>query len=246
MEVALLLDKSCFYAEQGGQVGDSGVIKTSSGTFKVENTIKLGAGVLHVGKLDSGSITIGQDAKLLVDSRREDIKRNHTSTHLLNLALRQVLGTHIDQKGSLVDEDKTRFDFSHSQVITKDEIRKIENIVNDIIHDDIAVDCRVMPLDEAKKIPGVRAVFGEKYPDPVRVVSVVKKDDPNFNGSVEFCGGTHLERTAQAGMFKIIGQESVGKGVRRLTAIPRRNQFGRPSVCGPRNSLVFLNPSVFL
>ena len=219
LEVALLLDKSCFYAEQGGQVGDSGVIKTASGTFKVENTMKLGAGVLHVGKLDSGSITIGQDAKLLVDSRREDIKRNHTSTHLLNLALRQVLGTHIDQKGSLVDEDKTRFDFSHSQAITKDEIRKIENIVNEIIQDDIAVDCRVMPLDEAKKIPGVRAVFGEKYPDPVRVVSVVKNDNPNFNGSVEFCGGTHLERTSQAGMFKIIGQESVGKGVRRLTAI---------------------------
>ena len=218
-EVALLLDKSCFYAEQGGQVGDTGVIKTASGTFKVENTLKLGAGVLHVGKLDSGSITIGQDAKLLVDSRREDIKRNHTSTHLLNLALRQVLGNHIDQKGSLVDEDKTRFDFSHSQAITKDELRKIENIVNEIIQDDIAVDCRVMPLDEAKKIPGVRAVFGEKYPDPVRVVSVVKKDDPNFNGSVEFCGGTHLERTSQAGMFKIIGQESVGKGVRRLTAI---------------------------
>ncbi|NBY00730.1 MAG: alanine--tRNA ligase, partial [Planctomycetes bacterium] len=225
IEVALLLDKSCFYAEQGGQVGDSGTIKTATGIFKVENTLKLGAGVLHVGKIDSGSIASGQEAKLVVDSRREDIRRNHTSTHLLNLALRQVLGTHVDQKGSLVDEDKTRFDFSHSQVITKDEIRKIENIVNGIIQADIAVDCRIMPLDEAKKIPGVRAVFGEKYPDPVRVVSIVKNDDPEFSGSVEFCGGTHLERTSQAGIFKIIGQESVGKGVRRLTAVTGKNAW---------------------
>jgi len=225
LEVAVFLDKTCFYAEQGGQVGDSGVIKTASGTFLVENTLKLGVGVLHVGKIDFGSITIGQDAKLLVDPRREDIRRNHTSTHLLNLALRKVLGVHVDQKGSLVDEDKTRFDFSHPQVITKDETRKIENLVNEIIQADLVVDCRVMPLDEAKKIPGVRAVFGEKYPDPVRVVSVVKNDDPSFDGSVEFCGGTHLERTSQAGMFKIIGQESVGKGVRRLTAVTGKNAW---------------------
>lgn len=106
----------------------------------------------------------------------------------------------------MVDEDKTRFDFSHSQVITKEEIRKIENIVNEIIHDDIAVDCRVMPLDEAKKIPGVRAVFGEKYPDPVRVVSVVKKDDINFNGSVEFCGGLTLSELLKQGCLKLLGK----------------------------------------
>lgn len=221
-EVALLLDKTCFYAEQGGQVGDVGLLKTPTGSFKVEDTQKLGSGILHVGRVESGSIAANQDVVIQVASQRDDIMRNHTATHLLNLALRQVLGNHIDQKGSLVDEEKTRFDFSHPQAITKDEIKSIENIVNEIIQTDLKVDCRIMPLDEAKKIPGVRAVFGEKYPDPVRVVSILKKDDHNFHGSVEFCGGTHIERTSQAGIFKIIGQESVGKGVRRLTAITGR------------------------
>ncbi len=231
-EVALLLDKSCFYAEQGGQVGDSGTIKTSTGTFLVEDTQKLGNGVLHLGKLISGSFESGQSAHLFVDIKREDIRRNHTATHLLNLALRQVLGNHIDQKGSLVDNEKNRFDFSHNQIITTDELKKIENIVNEIILDDLEVDCKIMPLDEAKKIPGVRAVFGEKYPDPVRVVSIVNPTNPQFLGSVEFCGGTHLDRTIQAGMFKIIGQESVGKGVRRLTAITGKaawNEFQKVS-----------------
>jgi len=226
--VGLLLDRTCFYAEAGGQVGDSGTITSGTGAFQVESTQKLGDTVLHVGQLPEGLLEVGQHVKLQVaPSVRLDTMRNHTSTHLLNLALRKVLGEHVEQKGSLVDPEKTRFDFSHEKPVLADEIAEIERIVNEEVARDRPVTAVVMPLGDAKKIPGVRAVFGEKYPDPVRVVLIGPDDvaSATADDSVEFCGGTHLNRTSQAGLFKIVSQEAVGKGVRRLTAVTGRGAF---------------------
>ncbi len=223
-EVALLLDRTNFYAEQGGQVGDVGSITTATGRFDVDDTQKLGDAVLHVGHIASGHIEPGQAATLEVDSLRFDTMRNHTSTHLLNWALRKVLGGEIDQKGSLVDPDKTRFDFTHNGPLSPSEVAEVERLVNEKIYADLPVSPVTMPLAEAKKIPGVRAVFGEKYPDPVRVllIGAEKPQDVTPEHSVEFCGGTHLRHTGQAGFFKIVSQEAVGKGVRRVTAVTGR------------------------
>jgi alanyl-tRNA synthetase len=223
-QAALVLDKTNFYAEQGGQVGDQGIIKTKTGTFEVEDTQRLGDAVLHLGKVREGSLKAGQAAALAVSSRREDTVRNHTATHLLNWALRKVLGDHVEQKGSLVDPDKTRFDFSHSEPLTAEQIAEVERLVNEKIYADLPVTAVYKPLEEAKQIPGVRAVFGEKYPDPVRVliVGAKKPEEATLENSVEFCGGTHLVHTGQAGFFKIVGQELVGAGVRRVTAVTGR------------------------
>jgi alanyl-tRNA synthetase len=223
-EVALVLDRTCFYAEQGGQVGDSGMIATGTGRFQVKDTKKLGNTVLHVGQVIEGLIEPGQSATLEVEPVRLDTMRNHTATHLLNWALRKVLGDHIEQKGSLVDAEKTRFDFSHEKPLTKEEIAEVERLVNERIYADLPVTPVVMPLAEAKKIHGVRAVFGEKYPDPVRVLLIgpSRPEEATAEHSVEFCGGTHLNHTGQAGFFKIVGQELVGKGVRRVTAVTGR------------------------
>ena len=171
-EAALLLDRTNFYAEQGGQVGDSGVIATPTGRFEVEDAQKLGDAVLHVGRVAEGHIEAGQSATLEVGGDRPHTMRNHTATHLLNWALRKVLGGEINQKGSLVDADKTRFDFTHDKPLSAEEIAEIERLVNEKIYSDLPVRPVTMPLDEAKKIPGVRAVFGEKYPDPVRVLLI--------------------------------------------------------------------------
>jgi alanyl-tRNA synthetase len=220
---AVLLDRTCFYGEQGGQVGDTGTIRTASGAdFDVEDTQRLGETVLHFGTLHEGELSVGDTVDVVqTTARRIDIMRNHTATHLLNLALREVLGHHVEQKGSLVDEQKTRFDFSHDKPISTEELREIERRVNRHVVMDEPVTAAVMPLAEGKELPGVRAVFGEKYPDPVRVVMIgsespekVKLDD-----SVEFCGGTHLPRTGLIGYFKILTQEPVAKGVRRITAV---------------------------
>jgi alanyl-tRNA synthetase len=156
--------------------------------------------------------------------RRIDIMRNHTATHLMNLALRQVLGSHVEQKGSLVDDDKTRFDFSHEKPLSSEELREIERRVNRQIREDLPVTDLTMPLDEAKKIPGVRAVFGEKYPDPVRVIFIGPKDIrlASYDDSVEFCGGTHVPRTGTIGLFKIAAQEGGAKGIRRIVGITGR------------------------
>jgi alanyl-tRNA synthetase len=218
--VALLLDKTNFYAEQGGQVGDIGRITADGMNFVVEDTQRLGDSVLHSGVLTDGTVTVGQTVTATVTDRSNTV-RNHTATHLLNLALREVLGNHVEQKGSLVDAEKTRFDFSHDKPLSPDEIKRVEEIVNTQILRDLPVAATTMPLAEAKKIPGVRAVFGEKYPDPVRVVMIGadKPGDVAPQMSVEFCGGTHLGRTSQAGLFKIISQENVAKGVRRVTAV---------------------------
>jgi alanyl-tRNA synthetase len=223
-QVALVLDKTCFYAEQGGQVGDRGWIRTKTGSFQVEDTQRLGDSVLHVGKVHEGTIKVGQPATLEVASARLDTMRNHTATHLMNWALRKVLGEHVEQKGSLVDQDKTRFDFAHNDPLTPEQIAEVERLVNEKIYADLPVTAQTMPLAEAKQLPGVRAVFGEKYPDPVRVLVVGAKSaaEATLDTSVEFCGGTHLTHTGQAGFFKIVGQELVAKGVRRVTAVTGR------------------------
>ncbi|GIW81535.1 MAG: alanine--tRNA ligase [Gemmatales bacterium] len=223
-KAALFLDKTCFYAEQGGQVGDKGAIYNSRGRFEVTDTQKLGDTVLHLGQVTQGSIEVGKRMTLEVAPMRADIMRNHTATHLLNWALRRVLGDHVEQRGSLVDAEKTRFDFTHDSPLSAEEIAEIERLVNEKIYSDLPVTPVYMPLVEAQRIPGVRAVFGEKYPDPVRVLAIGLKDPrratPDF--SVEFCGGTHLHHTGEAGFFKIISQEGVAKGVRRVTAVTGR------------------------
>jgi alanyl-tRNA synthetase len=223
-EAALLFDRTNFYAEQGGQVGDIGAVTTATGRFEVEDTQKLGDSVLHIGRVVDGRLESGQQASLQVDAIRAHTLRNHTATHLLNWALRKVLGEHIEQKGSLVDPEKTRFDFSHNEPLTPTELAEVERLVNEEIYADMPVNPVTMPLAEAKKLPGVRAVFGEKYPDPVRVllIGAERPADVTPEHSVEFCGGTHLTHTGQAGFFRIASQEAVGKGVRRVIAVTGR------------------------
>jgi alanyl-tRNA synthetase len=219
--VAILLDRTCFYAEQGGQVGDCGFLRTSTGLFDVLDTQRLGNAVLHVGQLKEGAIEVGQSAGLRVDDKRWYTRKNHTATHLLNWALRRVLGDHVEQKGSLVDLEKTRFDFSHSDPLTSEQIARVEQLVNEQVQKDLPVRAYTMALAKAKQLPGVRAVFGEKYPDPVRVIVIgaQRPEAATPETSIEFCGGTHLDHTSQAGLFKIVSQELVSKGVRRVTAV---------------------------
>ncbi|MGF1580261.1 MAG: alanine--tRNA ligase [Gemmataceae bacterium] len=225
-EVALLLDRTNCYGEQGGQVGDfEATVIGKTGAFEVQDTQRLGETILHIGSLQEGKLEVGEKVQVeLSNTLRADTMRNHTSTHLLNWALRKVLGDHIDQKGSLVDPDKTRFDFSHDSPLTHQEIKEIERLVNEKIYADLPVKGITMPLDDAQKLPGVRAVFGEKYPDPVRVLMIGSDEvsDISEEDSAEFCGGTHLQHTGQAGFFKIVSQESVAKGVRRVTAVTGR------------------------
>jgi alanyl-tRNA synthetase len=223
-EAALLVEKTNFYAEQGGQAGDRGIITTKSGIFEVHDTQRLADTVLHVGRMREGTLKAGQPATLKVSFDRAETMRNHTATHLLNWALRKVLGGHVEQRGSLVDPEKTRFDFSHNEPLTAEQIAEVERLVNERIYADLPVTVAHRPLEEAKKIPGVRAVFGEKYPDPVRVlvIGVKKPEEATQENSVEFCGGTHLTHTGQAGFFKVVSQELVGAGVRRLTAVTGR------------------------
>ncbi len=219
---AVLLDRTGFYAEQGGQVGDTGTIRSATADFEVQDTQRLGDTVLHIGMLHEGELAVGDTVEAVPASlRRINIMRNHTATHLLNLALRQVLGQHVEQKGSLVDDEKTRFDFSHDKPITADELREIERRVNRHVVMDEVVTALELPLGKAKQIPGVRAVFGEKYPDPVRVVMIGAEspEQVTYDTSVEFCGGTHMPRTGPIGFFKILAQEPVAKGIRRITAV---------------------------
>jgi len=224
-EAALLLDRTSFYGEQGGQVGDRGEIVSITGRFAVTDTQRRGDHVLHMGKLVSGELTAGQQVSMQVDVARQDTMRNHTATHLMNWALRRVLGDQVDQKGSLVDPEKLRFDFSHEKAVTPEQLAEVERLVNERVYGDLPVSATVIALADAKGLAGVRAIFGERYPDPVRVVAVGTEDvrreaSPDY--SIEFCGGTHLRRTGEIGLFKIIGEESVSKGVRRVTAVTGR------------------------
>ena len=212
----VVLSKTPFYAESGGQVGDAGGLSTSLATFVVEDTQKISADVFgHHGVVLSGELKVGEEIKASVDLvRRAHTVRNHSATHLLHKALREVLGTHVQQKGSLVDAEKTRFDFSHNQAVSDDEIRRIEEIVNAEILSNQATRAQVMAFDDAIA-HGAMALFGEKYGDQVRVLDI--------GSSCELCGGTHVSRTGDIGLFKITSESGVAAGIRRIEAVTGEN-----------------------
>ncbi|HEF4738152.1 alanine--tRNA ligase [Burkholderia multivorans] len=215
-DAVVVLDHTPFYAESGGQVGDQGVLANASTRFAVADTLKVQADVIgHHGTLEQGTLKVGDVLRAEIDAqRRARTQRNHSATHLMHKALREVLGSHVQQKGSLVDADKTRFDFAHNAPLTDDEIRRVEQIVNDEILANAPGIVRVMPYDEAVK-GGAMALFGEKYGDEVRVL------DLGF--SRELCGGTHVSRTGDIGLFKIVMEGGVAAGIRRVEAITGDN-----------------------
>ncbi len=212
-EICLIAtDKTAFYAESGGQVGDSGVIKCGDNVFAVSDTTKTRDGVyIHKGKIVSGSFTVGDTVETEINKeKRLATMRNHTAAHLLQNALRRVLGDHVEQAGQLVNHNRLRFDFTHFSALTEDEIKQITDIVNSAILNSVKVTMEEMPIEEAKKI-GAMALFGEKYGDVVRVVTA--------GDSVELCGGTHVENTGNLGLFNIVSEGSVASGVRRIEAV---------------------------
>ena len=213
MEGTILVEETPFYATMGGQVADTGVIRTANAEFVVEDTIKLqGTKIGHVGKMTKGSIKVGETVTLAVDeARRNLIANNHSATHLMQKALRMVLGNHVEQAGSLVDPDKLRFDFTHFSPMTPEEIAKVEEIVNQEIQNGLDVVTNEMTIDEAKKT-GAMALFGEKYGDTVRVVQM-------GDFSSELCGGTHVKNTSNISAFKIVSESGVAAGVRRIEAL---------------------------
>jgi alanyl-tRNA synthetase len=242
--IGVVLDKTNFYGESGGQTFDTGSIKTSSGaTIQIKNTQIYGSFVLHLGEVTEGTVTVGDTALSCVDYvRRAPIAANHTMTHVLNFALKDVLitkatedhhGVTVDQKGSLVDENKLRFDFSWNGPLTAAQLTAVEQICVDQISSAIPVDNFVAPLEAAQKISSLRAVFGEVYPDPVRVVAVSptpitsileNPQDGQWNSySVEFCGGTHLKNTSEAEGFVLLSEEGIAKGVRRITGVTMKD-----------------------
>lgn len=216
-EGTIITAKTPFYATMGGQKGDFGVIKTADGTFEVTDTVKVPGGRIgHIGKVVSGTIKKDAKADLSVSSlNRGNTCKNHTATHLLQEALREVLGDHVEQSGSYQDGERTRFDFSHGQAMTAEELKKVEEIVNAKIAEDLPVETRVMSLEEAKKT-GAMALFGEKYGDTVRVVMI-------GDFSKELCGGTHVGHTGEIASFKILSESGVAAGVRRIEAITGNN-----------------------
>ena len=212
-EIVLVTDTTSFYAESGGQVGDSGVIESGNAIVQISDTTKNHSGIfMHRGTVQAGMIEVGDAVVTKIDEeRRLCIMRNHTAAHLLQAALRKVLGTHVEQAGQLVNEEHVRFDFTHFSALSADELQKVEKLVNEEIFKSIAVVSREMPIAEAKKL-GAMALFGEKYGNIVRVVSV---DD----FSIELCGGTHIDNTAKLGLFKIVTETSVASGVRRIEGV---------------------------
>ncbi|RPF43331.1 alanyl-tRNA synthetase [Hydrogenoanaerobacterium saccharovorans] len=208
----IILDQTPFYAESGGQIGDTGVLKLGDNLFHVYETKKTATGLfLHNGEMASGMLTMGNKVTAIIDDeRRRAIMRNHTAAHLLQKALIDVLGNHVQQAGQLVDEGRVRFDFTHFSAMTPDEIKRVEDIVNGLIMHAYDVCIKEMPIKEAKEM-GATALFGEKYGDVVRVVNV-------SNESIELCGGTHVSNTSKIGLFKIISESSVAAGVRRIEA----------------------------
>jgi len=228
--VGLVLDRTPLYAEQGGQTFDKATITAGSVEFSVDNCQKYAGYVLHVGQVDGkGDLKVGDKVTVKVDyARRALVAKNHTATHILNYALRQVLGEKVDQKGSLVTEDKLRFDFSHNKQVEIEELKKIEEICNQQIQKACVVHYREVALGKAKEITGLRAVFGETYPDPVRVVSVGPKIDDLLadkatpwgnQSSIEFCGGTHVSNSKEIYKFVLIQEEGIAKGIRRIIAV---------------------------
>lgn len=237
--IGVVLDKTSFYAEAGGQIYDTGSLVTSSGAIiRVDNVQLYGSFVLHVGQVTDGSVAVGDSITCRVDYvRRAPIASNHTMTHVLNFALREVLNNRnkesstveVDQKGSLVDEFKLRFDFSWNGPVSLQQLAEVEQICVERIENAVPVDAYVAPLEGAQKISSLRAVFGETYPDPVRVVSVgptpvpailANPQDATWNQySIEFCGGTHLTNTKEAQAFVLLNEEGIAKGIRRITAV---------------------------
>ena len=215
----IFVEETPFYATMGGQQGDTGVITTAEGKFVVEDTIKLlGGKIGHVGHMESGMIKAGDEVTLSVDEqKRKDTCKNHSATHLLQKALKEVLGSHVEQKGSLVTPDRLRFDFAHFQAMTPEEIERVEAIVNEEISKNLPVCTQVMKLEEAKKT-GAMALFGEKYENDVRVVSM-------GDFSKELCGGTHVENTGVITTFKIVSEAGIAAGVRRIEALTGKGVF---------------------
>ncbi len=209
----VFVNETPFYATSGGQEADTGVIRTAGGEFQVEDVVKLlGGKIGHVGHVVKGMVKVGDAATLSVDAKKRALSaRNHSATHLLQKALRTVLGTHVEQAGSSVNEDRLRFDFTHFSALSAEELQRVEDIVNENIRKGLTVDIRDMPIEEARKT-GAQALFGEKYGDVVRVVNM-------GDFSIEFCGGTHVENTADVMAMKIVSETGVAAGVRRIEAL---------------------------
>ena len=221
MDAVVVLDRTPMYAEMGGQVADQGVMTADGVVFKVNNVLKnKGGKYMHYGKLLKGSIVLGDKLTVSIDTeRRKAISRAHSATHLLQSALRLVLGDHVHQAGSLVEPDYLRFDFTHFSALTAEEIGQVNTVMADMILEGADIETQVMPFDEAKKLSAM-ALFGEKYGDTVRVVKM-------GDFSMEFCGGTHLDNTAKVGMFVITSEGSVASGVRRIEAITGREVIAK-------------------
>jgi len=219
-QVGLILDKTCFYAEAGGQVGDCGVIKSGKARFIVEKTVKIANCIVHQGKAAEGAFDIGEKVRAIVSKDRNSVKKNHTATHVLQWALQEVLGKSVAQKGSYVGPDYLRFDLTCPKAPTAEQLTQVEELVREKIAADLPVTWTVMPKDQAQKL-GAMALFGEKYGDEVRVVALGAEDKDRIDEafSREFCGGTHVDRLGTIGGFKIIKEESISAGVRRITAL---------------------------
>jgi alanyl-tRNA synthetase len=225
-EAAIVVNQTPFYAESGGQTGDTGVVLGDGFLFRVEDTRKEGDGVfVHMGRVEAGRIVAGAAVQLRVDGeRRRAIRANHSATHILHEALREVLGDHVAQKGSSVDADRLRFDFSHPKPMTAEEIARVEAIANDVVLQNAEVSTRLLSVDDAIA-SGAKALFGEKYGEEVRVVAMGRQSDGNRAGrafSVELCGGTHVSRTGDIGLVSVVAESAVAAGVRRLEALTAR------------------------
>ncbi|MEJ1992547.1 MAG: alanine--tRNA ligase [Maritimibacter sp.] len=236
--VQIVVNQTPFYAESGGQVGDTGLIRTESGSAKVSDTKKVAGVFIHFAEVESGEIAVGQGAELSVEHlRRSAIRANHSATHLLNEALRQELGEHVAQRGSLNAPDRLRFDFSHNKALSAQELMNIEREVNTYIRQNTAVETRVMTPDDARAL-GAQALFGEKYGDEVRVVSMgnapTGKGSAGDTYSVELCGGTHVKRTGDIGLFVLLGDSASSAGVRRIEALTGKEALAHLEVGAQR------------
>jgi len=219
-EVGIVLDKTCFYAEAGGQVGDCGIIESQNGRFTVDKTAGIADCIIHGGIMAEGSFSVGEKVRAIVSKNRDSTKKNHTATHLLQWALQEVVGKSVAQQGSLVGPDYLRFDFTCPKALTAEQISKVEKAVREKIAEDLPVTCTVLPREQAEKL-GAMALFGEKYGSEVRVVAIGAEGEDQVGEafSREFCGGTHVDKIGSIGGFKIIKEESISAGVRRITAL---------------------------
>jgi len=226
-KIGLILDKTCFYAEAGGQVGDCGIIKSDKGQFIVESTTKIANCVLHQGRMAEGAFDVGDKVKAVVSKDRDSIKKNHTATHLLQWALQDVLGKTVAQQGSFVGPDYLRFDFTYPKAPGPEELKEAERKVREKIAEDLPVTWVVIPKEQAQKL-GAMALFGEKYGSEVRVVGIGAESENGISEafSREFCGGTHVDRLGSIGGFKIIKEESISAGIRRITALTGQGLAG--------------------